>query len=198
MIFDPDEMATLQEVKPGSVAERSWLKAGDVIEKMNGQPLLSIADVQWVLHNADPNGDSISMQVRRGDVVRTLTLKLNQGWRQAEDISWRVSSWSLRRMSTGGLVLEPISEEERARLKLADGQMALLVKRVGQYGPHAAGKRAGFKQGDIVVEYDGQTDLMNDTQLLYWGTNQTAVGERVAVTVLRDGQRKTLKLPMQE
>ncbi len=198
LILDPAEKATVKSVQPGSAAEQARLKAGDEIVTFDGQPMLSFADVQWVLHNAAADGASIPMQVRRGDKLGTLTLTLDQGWRRASDISWRASTWSLRRMTTGGLVLEPLPEEDRGELQISDGRMALVVKRVGQYGPHAAGKRAGFKEGDVIVEYDGRNDLMDNAAVLFHGTNHRQVGDQVDVVVIRNGQQKNLKLPMQE
>ncbi len=198
LTLDPEEMSTVVKVQQGSAADDARLKAGDVIENMDGQPMLSLADVQWVLHNADPAGAAIPMQVRRGEKRATLTLKLNKGWRRAGDLSWRVSSWSLRRMSAGGLVMETLPEEARSELKLPQQQMALRIKGVGQYGAHAAGKRAGFQKGDIILQFDGRRDLMTEAELHHFGTNHHRVGDQVAVTVLRNGQRKTLKLPMQE
>ncbi len=50
--MDPKEMATVERVAPGSIAERAGLRPGDEIVTLAGQPLLSIADLQWVLHNA--------------------------------------------------------------------------------------------------------------------------------------------------
>ena len=198
LILDPAEKATVKSVQPGSAAEQARLKAGDEIVTFDGQPMLSFADVQWVLHNADADGASIPMQVRRGDKLGTLTLTLDSGWRRASDISWRASTWSLRRMATGGLVLEPLPDEEREALQLSDDRMALVVKRVGQYGPHAAGKRAGFKEGDVIVEYDGRNDLMDNAAVLFHAITHRQVGDHVDVAVIRNGEQKTLKLPMQE
>lgn len=198
LTLDPKEMATVKAVRHDSAAAAAQLKVGDVIERLNGQPIVSVADVQWVLHNADPDGDSLSMQVRRGDRRATLTLKLPKGWRRADDISWRVSSWALRRIATGGLLFEQLDAGERSKLDLADDKMALRVKHVGQYGPHAAAKRAGFMKGDIVIEYDGHDDLMSDGDVLFHGANHHRAGDRVAVTILRHGQQKTLQLPIQQ
>ena len=52
LTMDPKEMATVERVAPGSSAERDGLRPGDAIVSLAGQPLLSIADLQWVLHNA--------------------------------------------------------------------------------------------------------------------------------------------------
>ena len=101
-------------------------------------------------------------------------------------------------MATGGLVLESLESADRNELKIADGTMALRVKYVGQYNEHAAAKRAGFKVGDVIVKFDGQTDLLRETDLLFYGVTKRMPGDKVAVSLLRDGQPLELQLPMQE
>ena len=56
--MDPKEMATVGRVAPGSLAGRAGLRPGDEIVTLAGQPLLSIADLQWVLHNAPADGEA--------------------------------------------------------------------------------------------------------------------------------------------
>lgn len=197
LTLDPEEQASTTAVAAGSAAERAGLRAGDQIERMAGQPLLSIADLQWVLHRTPATGGRIPVVVRRGEQRVELTLTLDDGWRRAGDLSWRASTWGLRRMATGGLVLEPASADQRAKLELPPEAMALLVKYAGEYGPHAAGKQAGFRKGDVIVEFDGRTDLRRESDLLRHGLQQRRVGERVEVKVWRDGRTETFKLPMQ-
>lgn len=198
LILDPRERATVRNVEPSSLAAKAGFRQGDEIVSMNGQPPLSIADIQWVLHQIPAEGGTVTANVRRGGQPQTLTLTLPSGWRRLDDISWRVSSWGLRRMSTGGLKLEELPAEDRRRLNIADGQMALLVQHVGQYGAHAAAKNAGFQQGDIIVEFDGRKDLLRDADILVYGVTQKKTGDKVTVSVLRDGKPKTLTLPMQQ
>src|SRR5205823_538877 len=107
---------------------------GDVIRALSGQPLLSMADVQWVLQQASPEGASLKAEVQRGERRHELTLTLPKGWRQREDLSWRASSWGLRRMGTGGMVLEVLPDEERKKAELAEQDMALRVKYVAKTG----------------------------------------------------------------
>ncbi len=198
LILDPEEKATVKQVTPGSLAAEAGLKAGDKIQTLQGQPILSIADVQWVLHNTDPKGGMLIFKIDRNGKPTDLKLTVEDGWRRAGDISWRVSAWGFRRMSTGGLKLDPLPQEQRDKIDLASDQMALLVQHVGQYGPHAAAKNAGFRQGDIIVEFDGRTDLMTDSELLAYGVTEKKAGDQVSVTILRNGKKQTLKLPMQK
>jgi S1-C subfamily serine protease len=76
--------------------------------------------------------------------------------------------------------------------------MALRVRHVGQFGAHAAGKRAGFQQGDVLVSFDGKTDLMRETDMLAYAVNAHKPGVKVAVLVRRGEKQIELTLPMQE
>ena len=94
--------------------------------------------------------------------------------------------------------MEELPAADRAKAGVADDAMALRVKHVGQYGPHAAAKNAGFRVGDVLVEFDGRTELKRETDVLRHGVTAHAPGDRVPVTILRDGKKVGLTLPMQE
>lgn len=198
LILDPKEKATVRRVEDGSSAARAGFREGDVILSLEGQPLLSFADVQWVLHNAAEEA-SLTAQVRRNGKARSLTLTLPKGWRRRDTISWRASTWALRRMAAGGMILEEPLKEERKKAGLRDTDMALRVRYFGGGdGPHGAAKRAGFRQGDILVSFDGKSDLPRETDLLAYAINAHKPGEKVTVIVRRGDERIELKLPMQD
>src|SRR5262249_44148012 len=48
LVLDPKQRATVLRVEKDSFADKAGFREGDVILKLEGQPLLSIADVQWV------------------------------------------------------------------------------------------------------------------------------------------------------
>jgi hypothetical protein len=195
LILDPKEKATVLKVEKDSPAEQSGFKPGDRITALDGQPLLSIADVQWVLHNMPAGGATLKAEVVRDGKPATLTLSLPKGWRQRDDISWRSGAWPMRRMATGGLVLE--SPGARPAGVPKDG-MALRVKSVGNFGPHAAAKNAGFRMGDVMISFDGKTDFTRETDLIAYALRTRKPGEKVPVTVVRNGKTLELVLPMQE
>jgi hypothetical protein len=198
LILDPRARATVLRVEKDSPASAAGFAMGDVILTLAGQPLLSVADVQWVLHRAAPQGAALKAQVQRGARKVELTLELPAGWRRRDDTSWRVSNWGLRRMATGGMLLEVLPAAERNKAGVEEGSMALRVKYLGQNGPHAAAKRAGFRPGDVIVSFDEQTDLRREADVLAHALTKRKAGEQVAVTVLRGGKKVELKLPMQE
>ncbi|MCA9180813.1 MAG: thioredoxin family protein, partial [Planctomycetales bacterium] len=69
MILDPNQRATVKDITAGTPAAASGLQPGDEIVLMNGQPLLSMADVQWILHHVPAEGGEIALRVRRDDEV---------------------------------------------------------------------------------------------------------------------------------
>lgn len=198
LILDPLERAKVKSVRGDTPAASAGFRNGDVIESLNGQPLLSIADVQWVLHNVEPSGGEVAAKVLRGDQRVSLKLKLDDGWRRESDLSWRVSTWGLRRMAAGGLVLEQATNDAREDLSIDDNQMALHIKRAGRYGPHATARRNGFREGDIIVRFDGRDDLDSEQKLLTYVVQNRKPGDRVQVTVVRDGRKRNLQLPIQK
>ena len=101
-------------------------------------------------------------------------------------------------MTTGGMKLTTLSDEHRKELNIGTRSMALLAEHVGQYGQHAVAKRAGFLKGDVIVSYDGQTDLMTPGSLLAYGARHTIPGQKISVTLLRDGKKMNKQLTMQD
>jgi hypothetical protein len=196
LTFDPKEKATVLKVAAGSTAASDGFQPGDEIATLKEQPLLSIADVQWVLHNAGDSG-RLTAEVLRAGKKLNMVLTLEAGWRRRGDISWRATSWDLRRMTTGGMRLDNLSAEERAKLGLAEKVLALRARHVGEYGAHAAAKNAGFRKGDVLVEVDGKSDPLTESQLMSRFANEKHPGDRVPVVVLREGKRLPLELPIQ-
>ncbi|HJZ55503.1 MAG TPA: PDZ domain-containing protein, partial [Gemmataceae bacterium] len=76
--------------------------------------------------------------------------------------------------------------------------MALRVKYLGQNGPHAAAKNAGFQQGDVLIAFDGKTDLMRETDVFAHALLTRKPAETLKVSVVRGGKTLELNLPMQE
>jgi predicted metalloprotease with PDZ domain len=196
LTLDPKEKATVTRVAAGSPAQQGGFRPGDEILTLAGQPILSIADVQWVLHTAQAPA-RLPAELRRGGRRAAATLTLRKEWRRQSNLSWRTTTWDLRRMALGGLTLEPLPTADRQKAGLADTDLALRVRGVGQFGAHAVAKKAGFQKDDIFVAFDGQTRSMTESGLLAYVVRNRMPGDMVPVTVLRAGERVDLMLPMQ-
>jgi S1-C subfamily serine protease len=75
--------------------------------------------------------------------------------------------------------------------------MAFKIFHVGQYGPHAAAKKAGFKKDDILIEIGDLNTRMTESALIGHLLLSNLPGEKIPSVVLRGGQRMTLELPQQ-
>lgn len=198
LVFDPTQRARLKSVEAGSVGGRAGFRAGDEVLTLDGQPLLSIADIQWVLHHVPATGGRAEAQVLRAGQPAKVTLTLTEGWRRADDIAWRSSTWPLRQIVLGGLKLDPLAEGAAARKDVPAGRRSdawLRVAHVGQYPPHNRAKRAGFRPGDVILAFDGQVGLARETDVLLYALDPARRGRTFAVEVQRGAQTLTLQLP---
>jgi serine protease Do len=191
-----DEIAGVESVRAGSPAGQAGFQTGDKITSLAGQPLISVADFSWALQRA-PDSGSLAAVVKRGTGEKSLELKLPPGWRSKSDISRRVGTWEMRAMALGGLLLEDVSDEARAGRGLKNDSLALLVKHVGQYGKHAAAKKAGFQKDDVIVEIDGLAGRLTEGEVIGHLLQKHPPGQQVKTVVLRAQQRVELLLPMQ-
>lgn len=191
-----DAAARVTAVQAGSAAAKAGLKAGDELRTLDGQPLISGADVSWVLHRAPAAGTLVAV-VKRDGREETFRLGLPDGWRHASDISRRAGTWGFRAMALGGLQLEELTGEERRALSLAEAQTGLRVKHAGEYGKHAAAKKAGFRKGDVIVGLEGVSGRVSEGELIGLVMRTRRAGDQIKTTVVRDGARMELPLPVQ-
>ena len=196
LTMDPKAMARVEAVEPDSPAAKAGLAPGDEIRSLDGQPLLSIADLQWVLHRTKSAAARLPAEVARDGSDRTVAIDLPDDWRRG-NISWRVTSYNLRRMALGGMIVRDLADDDRKALGLSTDAMALRVIRVGQFGAHAVAKNAGFLADDVIVGFDGQDDRKTESDLLAYALQRKRAGDQVEVAVLRGGERRTLPLPLQ-
>jgi serine protease Do len=199
LALDVRERAKVTSVTPDSAAAKAGFVIGDEIVFLAGQPIVSIADVQWVLHTAqEPKTQptAILVQVRRGGEMQQLTLELVPGWRKGSDIGWRVTSWDLRRMA-GGMKSDDLADEERRSRGLNTKSLALLVKHVGQFGEHQNAKRAGIQNNDVIVAFNGRSERMTESELLAYVVQECRPGEQVPVRLKRGDRTVEVKLTLQ-
>ena len=164
--------------------------------RQHGRRMVQIEAAARVLHNAgEPT--TLDARVMRGGKKVNVTITLAKDWRRQSDIAWRVTTWDLRRMAAGGMVLQDSTAEERRAARLPEDTLALRVNYVGEYGDHAVAKRAGFKKDDILVSLDGQTGHLAESELFRYLLQRKMPGEKIPVTVLRNGERMNLELLMQ-
>lgn len=79
--FDMRERSTITQVLKNTPAARAGLKPGDQVVRMNGQSILSIADVEWAIYSAPDEGKLRVEVLRDGNRVKA-ELSLRGEWRK--------------------------------------------------------------------------------------------------------------------
>ena len=193
LILDPKEKATVLRVEKDSPAEKAGFRKGDMLLTLAGQPLLSIADVQWVLDQAPADGASLTAEVRR---------RREKGVRSDADPGEGLAT--ARESVLARLDLGPETHDRRHAAGRACARIAprpAYRKRAWpprSTSPRSRPRKAGFLQGDIILSFDGNTTFQREPDLLAYAVTQRKPGEKVAVTVLRSGKKRNLTLPMQD
>lgn len=196
LTMSPRETARVLAVEPGSSAEQDGIRGGDLIVSVEGQPLVSVADLQWILDQADDPAVLVA-EVERDGKKLPLSITLNEGFRRRGDLSWRASAWDLRRMGLGGMRLSKMLRAERQQAGLPEDKLALKVAHVGQYGEHAVAKAAGVLAGDILVSFDGHDEPWSETDLMAYAVQRRKPGDEVEIELRRQGETVRTRIRLQ-
>jgi hypothetical protein len=187
--MDIDDGLRIKSVAAESPAGTAGLAAGDELVSLNGQALISIADIQWVL-NAVPDETKLAAKILRDGKTAEHAISLSGDWRRA-DIGWRKSMGGLRY----GLFLEPLSPDNKVKRGIAPGDLALNVRFL--YAPRAGGlAKGGLKNGDVIVAVEGKTAAMSESQFFINLRLTHGPGDSFKATILRGSERQELTLPM--
>jgi len=180
-----DHSARVVSVAADSAAARAGLKAGDDLASFDGQPLVSVADFCWVLHNAPDEGGKLPITVRRGAKTRTLELELRPLWRRAGDFGWRYRVAGYAAWLWGGVTLQDHS----------DGVL-VANRSPGWFKKTNRDAWQALRRGDVIVEVDGKTGWTRSTYLAYL-MREKRLGSSVKLKVRRNGklQRVVFRIP---
>jgi S1-C subfamily serine protease len=50
------------------------------------------------------------------------------------------------------------------------------------------------KKGDIIIGFDGRTDLLRETDLIAWSLQNKKGGSKVVLDILRDGKKQMIPM----
>ncbi len=198
--FSPKHRAKISKIVSGSSAEKDGFRRADEILTLDGQPIISIADVQWVLHRT-PENTTLPATVDRHGKEINLTLTLNPGWRKGSDISWRTTTSELRLVALGGMVLKDLSDAERQRSGIEDTEMALNVETVSRGGRRSSGQtnaqRAGIRRGDIIVAYGDRTNRLTESGIIGYVLQDKPQAKTLPIKLLRNGEQIDVELSLE-
>lgn len=187
--LDPKKKATVMKVWDKSPAKRAGFETGDQIVRFAGQPILSIADVQWVLHNAGVEDDLTADVIRDGKRTN-IEMHLDRDWRRYVDISWRTTTGVLRRNLLDGVEYRDVPAEERQELGLANNVVALKAVR-------GVSRNSGnIRRDDVIIAVDDKTKYMSEGDLIAYFAQEKKRGDEVHYTLLREGNRVDVTVPV--
>jgi serine protease Do len=196
--IDPRDGRRVERVEPDGPAARAGIAPGDEITHANGQPVVSIADVQWVLHNTpDEDAARVELTRRRGGQSETNTLTLAKGWRKT-DFLWRGSRWGLKPQP--GFWAPAMTDVQLTKFgdAVPDGARPLRVQwiNVGRAEGRAA-RDAGLREGDVIVGYEGKPITFATPEAFQMHVRlKRRAGETMKLAVLRDGKRLDVAVPL--
>jgi serine protease Do len=138
--------ALVENVERGGAADKAGIKSGDVIRKVNGQPIIGAGDLSGIVSVSKP-GDKIGLDVWRDGKIVHLDATLGS----ANDKPERFDRDTLARNDGGaklGLALRPLDPMERRQVGVASG---LVIEDAG-----GAAEAAGVQPGDLLLAVNGK------------------------------------------
>jgi serine protease Do len=91
-----------------------------------------------------------------------------------------------------GVMIQDVTPALAKEFKLKDASGAL----IGDVVPKGPADKAGLKDGDVVLEYNGKNVV--DSRRLRLAAGETKPGTTVPVKILRNGESKTLEITVQQ
>ena len=141
--LDKPEGALVSTVEKGSPADKAGLQPGDVIRKVNGQPIVSSGDLPAVIGLASP-GDSVKLDIWRQGASKELNARLVNASEKVEQVASKKDTPNQGKL---GLALRPLQPDEKQESGLDSG---LIVQQAN--GPAAL---AGVQSGDVLISING-------------------------------------------
>jgi serine protease Do len=162
--------AIVSSVAPGSAAAKAQLQAGDVITRIDGEPVRMSGDVSSRVGMARP-GQKVKLSVWRDKANVEVEVALGAAERGARQAANEAPKGRL------GLALRPLTDAEKRQLRTDAG---LVVEDAA--GPAA---RAGIQPGDVVLSMNGKP--VQSVEQMRETLDQKP--PRVALLIQRDSQR---------
>lgn len=181
LIMDRDEGIVVRTVLDGSPAQRAGIRPGDRIMFMEGQSILSQADMQWVLHHL-PDSAKLSILLDREGRGLPVSLKLQGNWK-LRDVSWRASLYSIRPKKKWWA--PEISDRERKELGMDPDVLAL---RVHWIPDKSTAHEAGLLHDDLIVGIDGDRQRRSINEVAAYVRFEHEPGDVLGLTVMREGR----------
>jgi hypothetical protein len=164
------------------MAQKAGVREGDRIKSLNGQRVVTPADISWILQGVD-KGD-VKLELDRNGAPATASMSVSGiDWRK-RDLSWRESVNVLSPQT--GFWAPNAKPDERQQLGIPADGIALKVKMVT---PASAAKAAGIQVDDVIIAVDGKTKDMDYKEFTMHVWMDKNPGSILQLVVLRKGRQ---------
>ncbi len=173
--LDTVEGALVANVEKGGAADKAGIKSGDVIRKLNGQPIVQSGDLPAMLSMSKP-GDQVALDVwRDGKIVR-----IDARLASADDkplATEREAVAGVDNSARLGLALRPLEPNEKRQSGIASG---LVIE-----DANGAAAVAGVQPGDVLLSVNGRAvNTLEQVRELVGKSNKS-----VALLIQRGGEK---------
>ncbi|SDI77171.1 DegQ family serine endoprotease [Variovorax sp. OV700] len=141
--LDKPEGALVSNIEKGGPGDKAGLKAGDVIRKVDSEPIVSSGDLPAVIGQQTP-GKKVTLEVWRQGERQEISAKLGDASDKPTQVAKNDSAAGQGKL---GLALRPLQPQEKREAAIENG---LLIEDVA--GPSAL---AGVQAGDVLLAING-------------------------------------------
>ncbi|MFZ0138398.1 MAG: PDZ domain-containing protein, partial [Candidatus Sulfotelmatobacter sp.] len=142
--------AVVTEVEPNSAGGKAGLHIGDVITKLNGQPVTDAGELQMEVGQKRP-GETIQLEVMREGKTMSIPVTLEAMGATSGGATVAGDHGKGR----WGLSLGDLSADVRDQLQIPSTVHGAVVQDVQ---PGSPADNAGLQRGDVIVEVDRHSD----------------------------------------
>jgi membrane-associated protease RseP (regulator of RpoE activity) len=194
----------VQDVVPGTPADKAGFRENDVITRVNDAVITGPAELRTQLKKHKP-GDTVNITYLRGGQTKTVAVKLGrQGegpemsgerdlgrklFMQGYPWQWRTERGG-KKVAFAGVVTQSLSEGLAKYFKVEKGA---LISEVDSDSP---AEKAGLKAGDVIVKI-GSEDIEDEGDVAE-AIRAKQPGDTVDFVIYRDGQKMTIKVTLGE
>ncbi|WP_295644755.1 DegQ family serine endoprotease [uncultured Methylibium sp.] len=171
--LDKPEGALVSNVDAGGPADKAGLKTGDVIRKVNGQPIIASGDLPALIGQSTP-GEKVTLEVWRQGKREELSARLGDASDKKAQVAKADSELGKGKL---GLALRQLQPQEKRDAGVDGG---LVVENAA--GPAAL---AGVQPGDLLMGIDGKP-VQSIEQVR---EVMAKSGKSVALLIQRDGNK---------
>ena len=169
----------VDDVMPGTPADKAGIKAGDAIIEFNGKKVDDGNSLQLAIYDSAPGSDATVKLVRDG-APKTLTIKLVElpgGVPQVKAVEPPPVSTNLDSLT--GVTVDVLSRQARQGLMTPTNLQGALVTAVN---PNSKAAEAGLQRGDVIIEINRQS--VSDAET-FAKLKQQARDKRILVRIWR-------------